>query len=895
MGTGIVRSSHNKLYLLFICLTCLSGKFLCAQEFEVQGNVTDTLNNPISGLNVLVHPTNSKDIIAFASTNNEGFYRLVIRDREEADISFRGIAYESKRVHVSNKKNSLNSIRKDVVLQSRNEQLEEVIIEAERSITVKKDTIIIKASAFRKGNEEVLEDLLANIPGLEVDANGDIKAGNQGIEKIMVEGDDFFGRGYKLLSKNMDHQGIENVEIYQHYSENKLLKDVVNSNKVALNLTLRDDYKAKWFGNISGGYNTLLENRHIGKLNLMSFGKKNKFYFLSAMNNLGLDDSGDLDDLINSTDQESISGTDNLQTNTYFDTQEQLQYLGAHRTRFNNSKLISLNSILNLTDDLKIKLLAFSNWDRIGFYKNSIQRYRLNQIEFTNNQQKESLKNLADFLGKSEVIYDFGDNASLKLFSTINSRNSITDASILFNNDAFNTSIEDDNVFINQSMNFTQKFKDSLVLDVRSRYINDNRPQSYITNSQLTRHWFGDSSADTISQNLQNDLQFYGIETNLLKRFENRDLMVLKMGFTSSKQDLNSILGGVSTSSETNFENNFSYKNRFLFITPEYSSAFKQFNLSGSLSVRKYFNDLTSSINDSNKNNLLVWNPTLGLSWEKKNHNISAQYSYTNSPIEMPDIHPDFILKDFRSFDKGLGVPEFLGESNFFFNYTAGDWGDRFFARVFANYNKRDDYISTSSLITTNTEQVEKSIFRDQDILNINTSIDQFFDLLSSNIKLKAGWSRMNFENIVNTNLNQVETSNLNFGFEYKSAFLGNFNFYLGSEWFESNVSSAQDFSFSRNLSFLDLNYNLLEKLNFSLRSETYFFKDDYNSSKPYFFLDFDLRYTVKKNKFSIQLHGENMLNTKQFTDYFVTDVVNNQTAYRIIPRYLLLKFNYRF
>jgi len=894
MGGGLTDSMNKILVLIVICLTFLSGKSLYAQEYFIKGRVIDTINSPIPRINVIIHPTNSKSIISYTTTNNEGEYEIRIKDRNEFDVSFAGLSYKSMRIHISNK-DDLKFLNNDIVLKNKEELLEEVIIQAESNIRVIKDTIIIKASAFRNGNEEVLEDLLSNIPGLEVDANGNIQAGNRGIEKIMVEGDDFFGRGYKLLSKNMDHQGIKNIEIYQHYSENKLLKDVENSDKVALNITLKEGYKAKWFGNVTSGYDALLDNRHVGKVNLMSFGKKNKFYFLSAFNNLGLDDSGDLDDLINSTKQESIANNDDLSTHNYFSDQEQLQYLGAQRTKFNNSKLVSLNSILNLTNNLKVKLLAFTNLDRIDFFKSSSQTYRLNQTEFINNEEKESVKNIANFLGKVEVTYDFSQNAMLNFFSTTSSKDSKTDASLLFNDDSFNTSIVNDEYRINQNLNYTQKFKDSLVLEIRARHTNESSPLSYKTNAQITGAFFEVNEGDTVNQTLENELQFYDFQANLFKRFDNQDLFELKTGFSSTKHNLNSVLLGVSSSSQNNFVNDFNYKNKFLFVNPQYSKAFKALTLFGSLGLRKYLNELGSSLVSNTQNNLLVWNPTLSLSWEKNNHKISTQYSYNNSPISLPDINPNFILNDFRSFERGFGFPEFLGESSALLNYTSGNWGDRFFAKVFANYTQRDDYISTSSLINANTEQIEKSIFKDQNIFNLNGSLDQFIDPLNSNIKLKGGLSQVNFENIVNENLNRVEANNVNYGFEYKSAFLSNFNFHLGSEWLYSDVSSAQDFTFSRNISFVDFNFNFLKKINFSLRSEVYLFKDDFNSSDPFYFIDFDLRYTIKKNKLSVQLHGENLLNTKQFTDYFVTDVVNTQTAYRIIPRYVLLKFNYRF
>ena len=58
-------------------------------------------------------------------------------------------------------------------------------------------------NAFAQGNEQVVEDILKKIPGLNIDANGTIKVGNQEVEKVMIEGDDFFEKGYKILTKNM--------------------------------------------------------------------------------------------------------------------------------------------------------------------------------------------------------------------------------------------------------------------------------------------------------------------------------------------------------------------------------------------------------------------------------------------------------------------------------------------------------------------------------------------------------------------------------------------------------------------------------------------------------------------------------------------------------------------
>ncbi len=113
---------------------------------------------------------------------------------------------------------------------------------------------MFNADSFKQGNEQVIEDLLRKIPGLNIDSDGTIKVGNQEIEKVMIDGDDMFEKGYKILTKNMPVNPVDKIELLQNYSNNKHLKGIENSEKVALNLTLKDDYKRTWFGNTNLGY-----------------------------------------------------------------------------------------------------------------------------------------------------------------------------------------------------------------------------------------------------------------------------------------------------------------------------------------------------------------------------------------------------------------------------------------------------------------------------------------------------------------------------------------------------------------------------------------------------------------------------------------------------------------
>lgn len=260
-----------KKQLYINCLILLLGNYIYCQS-NITGEVKDSIGNAIPYANIILKPINSTVIKNYTTTDELGKYNIYTTQKGRHEILFSAMSYSSLSVEIDlelNKNIIQNANLKDETL-----VLDEVIIESEREITVKKDTITFDAKAFLQGNEEVVEDLLKKIPGLTVSEDGTIKVHNQEVEKIMIDDDDFFEKGYKILTKNMPVNSIDKIELYQHYSNNKHLKGIENSDKVALNLKLKDDARRQWFGNMQLGYGLVSENRYNLKSNLMNFGKK---------------------------------------------------------------------------------------------------------------------------------------------------------------------------------------------------------------------------------------------------------------------------------------------------------------------------------------------------------------------------------------------------------------------------------------------------------------------------------------------------------------------------------------------------------------------------------------------------------------------------------------------
>lgn len=329
-----------------------------SRDFESQSGINST---------VILKNINSNEIVVFCNSNENGYYELKTNKTGKFTVTFSALNYETKTIEIEIT-NDTKIIKKNIILVSKPLELREVVIKSERPLVIKKDTITFNAKFFLNGNEQVVEDLLKKIPGLTIDHSGTIRVGNQEIEKVMIDGDDFFDKGYKLITKNMPVNPIEKVELYKHYSNNKLLKGVEKSNKVALNLKLKENFKRQWFGNMKSGYGLVSENRYEVRGNLMNFGKKNKYYFITNLNNIGDDATGDIDNLIRPIrfdDTETLG--DNQNITTILSLESDLPSLKQSRVNFNNAEMLSLNSIFTISSKIKLKTLGFLNTNENEF------------------------------------------------------------------------------------------------------------------------------------------------------------------------------------------------------------------------------------------------------------------------------------------------------------------------------------------------------------------------------------------------------------------------------------------------------------------------------------------------------------------------------------------------
>jgi len=884
------------MFRLIIFIICVLPFFSFSQT-AITGSVKDESSNLYS-VSVILKDSLSKSIIAYTYTDDEGIYQLKTNKTGRFNLVVSSLGYEAKTVPLV-----LNSEQKnlkiDVVLKEKPMDLDEVIIQAESPISISNDTINFKTKYFTDGTEQTVEDLLRRIPGLQIDSEGTIKVGNQEIEKLMVDGDDLFEKGYKILSKNMPAYPIEEVEVLKNYSNNRLLKGVEESNKVALNLKLDEKSKRIWFGNIE----TSIGNDSFYQLkgNLMNFGKKNKYYFLTNLNSIGYNATGDIQNLVRPFRiNEPASIGDNQSVNALLSLSPPQLNFKKSRTNFNNAELVSLNAIFNLTEKLKIKTLGFFNWDETDFFRNSTDFVDVSGASFTNTEdyQLQNKKRIA--FGKLDFIYNFSETKMLEATTKYNNGDFDDVSNLVFNGNSTLENLQHQNTLFDQKISYSTKFDDKKVFLLTGRFIDEESPQSYSFNEFFYDDLFPASdNANNVSQQSNSQMKFAGINAHLLDRRDKGNLLELQLGNEFREDKLFTTFSVLEDNSiidqPTGYQNQTKYQVNDLYFKSKYLFKIKDFGFTAKLDAHQLFNRLENN-NLSDHQSPFFINPSLGMDWKINGKNkLMTSYSYTTTNAGVLDVFDDFVMTGFRSFTKGTGDFNQLDASSLVFNYQLGNWSDRFFANTFIIYNKNHDFFSTNTQLQQNFAQSEKILIKDREFISINSDLDFYFKSISSNLKLDLGYTKSEFKNIVNsTGLREVTSNNYNYGLELRSGFRGAFNYHAGTKWTTSQIKTTIDNSFTNNVSFLDLSFVFNDKFDVQMQSELYYF-GNLETDNTYYFLDFDARYKLIENKLTLGLSAKNLFNTERFRSFSISDIGFSTTEYRLLPRFVLLKMEYRF
>jgi len=276
----MIRYTATLAFLFFLA----TFSFAQGGNFSIEGTVVDSTDAPLEWASILLFHPQDSTMLAFAYSDAKGQFKMKnLKSRDYIlKIGFLGLtAYEDSLML----ERDLNVGIIKLVPYSK--ELGEVEITATRiPILIKKDTIEYDAQSFRVRPNANVEELLKQLPGVEVDQEGGIRAQGEEVKNVLVDGRRFFGNDPKLATKNLPADAVDKVQIYDRKSETSEFTGIDDgSREKTINLQLKPDRKNGAFGYASGAYGGP-DDRFDGKLSLNRFSDTRQFAILAGGNNI---------------------------------------------------------------------------------------------------------------------------------------------------------------------------------------------------------------------------------------------------------------------------------------------------------------------------------------------------------------------------------------------------------------------------------------------------------------------------------------------------------------------------------------------------------------------------------------------------------------------------------
>jgi len=184
-----------------------------------------------------------------------------------------------------------------IVLKAESKELGIVTIRGVIPVKIKEDTVAYSISAYPVRENAPVEDVIKKLPGVEVDAAGNVTTQGKSVTKIRINGKDYMGGDLQAATRNLPADILESIQLIDDYGDQANLTGVrTGEPDKIINLTIRADRNNGYsLQATAGGGRDLLpkgidgadvnDNRYNGSVNYYNFKGNRQITVLANANN----------------------------------------------------------------------------------------------------------------------------------------------------------------------------------------------------------------------------------------------------------------------------------------------------------------------------------------------------------------------------------------------------------------------------------------------------------------------------------------------------------------------------------------------------------------------------------------------------------------------------------
>ena len=269
-----------------LAITLLLFSTAVASALNITGTVRDASTlDPLIEASARLLSASDSAFVKGVSTNINGSFTISGVKKGRYILQLTYIGYTTLDLDVDASSGS-NVRLGNIDMKEASELLSELnVVAVKTPIKVMEDTVEYIADSYHTQPNAVVEDLLKRLPGVEVDADGNITAHGKSVTKFLVNGKEFFSDDPQVASKNLPADMIDKLQVVDRKSDLARLTGVDDGeDETVINLTVKKGRDNGWFGNAEAGYGT--DSRYQANFNVNRFWNGNQVTFLGNLNNI---------------------------------------------------------------------------------------------------------------------------------------------------------------------------------------------------------------------------------------------------------------------------------------------------------------------------------------------------------------------------------------------------------------------------------------------------------------------------------------------------------------------------------------------------------------------------------------------------------------------------------
>ncbi len=902
--------------LLWACALLLSIAS-SAQSVKMQGVIKDSIGEPLEFANVIATKSSTGDLESYAITNFEGRYKLDLPKNETYVLkaSFLGYQTQEKTVTVAE---DGQDFTQNFVLNPLASQLDGVEIVYEMPVTVRGDTIIYNADSFKTGEERKLGDVLKNLPGMEVNEDGEIEVEGKAVQKVMIEGKDFFDGDSKLATKNIPADAVDKIEVLRNYNEVGQMRGLGNDqDNVAINIKLKEGKKNFWFGEIAAGGGAIGDEAgYLAHPKLFYYNPKYSLNFITDFNNIG-EVPFTFRDYFNFT-----GGFRNFNQGggTRFNISDSgLGFAVTQNDRANEieTKFFAGNFSYAVNKSLDISGFGIASDNSTNIINNSIRQYIATGTQENTNSATDQNNKLA--MLKMSAAYKPSAELQLDYDVLLRASSQEEDANVLSQFDGTSNDIEEikENkpYSINQNVNAYYTLNEKNIFAGQLQHLYQNEDPFYNAITDLIP--FSGILPIDEDQNRYSINQDKNVKTNKLDVkldhyyvLNNTSNINFTLGTTYSNQKFNSnIFQLLDNGSRVDFNqtpddgggamsliNDVDFTFSDVFLGVHYKVKSGKFIFTPGATLHNY-NVSSDQLGTSSSDNEVALLPDLNVIFNLKNsENLRFNYSISSQYTDVNDYAESFVFNNYNRLSRGNRNLENSLSHNYRLNYFNFNMFNNTNINGSLSYTKRVNGFKNRTQIF-NINQVSSPFNIGSDFPDETLSGNARFSKRIKKVQLRASanLSLSSSNNQINDVIRKSESFTQNYSTSVRTNFKDWPNFELG---YRLNVNKYDngglEQTFFTQRPFANFDARFLKDFTFNAEWDFYNYTNDAQTiENRYSFVNANLFYQQEDSKWEFQLQANNVLDTAFINNDSFNDQFNTTTQYFVLPRIMMLVVRY--